>query len=88
MRRTQQSLQPPCGLLNSHKLRHKTEKPYKCQECPADFKTTWELDQHMMIHTDERPHGCQVPKCDGKFRTAKELAAHAAACKIREELTK
>jgi hypothetical protein len=62
------------GRLNSHK----TERLQKCRERPKDFESPWELDQHMMVHTDERSHDCQVPKCDGKFKTAKGLAAHAA----------
>jgi KRAB domain-containing zinc finger protein len=62
------------GRLNSHK----TERLHKCRECPKDFKSPWELDQHIMVHTGERPHDCHVPECDGKFKTAKGLAAHAA----------
>jgi uncharacterized Zn-finger protein len=65
------------GRLNSHLQRHTTKKPYQCKECPKPFRTSWELDQHMMVHTDDRPHECQTPKCDSKFKTTKELAAHA-----------
>jgi hypothetical protein len=66
------------GRLDSHLQRHKPERPHRCNECPGKSKSPWELDQHMMVHTDERPHECRVPKCDAKFKTPKELAAHAA----------
>jgi uncharacterized Zn-finger protein len=69
------------GRLNSHMQRHAAERAHECQECSGSFLTPWELDQHMMVHTDDRPHQCEVPKCDGAFKTVKELVAHAASHK-------
>jgi uncharacterized Zn-finger protein len=49
-------------------------KPYKCNECPAEFTLKGHLNTHMRIHTGVKPYKCS--ECPAEFTRIHHLSSH------------
>ena len=62
-------------ILN-HKLQHKKEKRFKCDQCPFATKTGYHLKCHKrVVHTNTKPFVCEV--CGKSFKDKSTLKDHA-----------
>ncbi|EDS42835.1 conserved hypothetical protein [Culex quinquefasciatus] len=66
-------LQTPEGLKR-HKLRHKSEYDFHCEECGRGFCDKGSLDRHLHLHTNDFPHKCD--ECPLGFVRPQLLAKH------------
>ena len=74
--------EPNCGLtfkcLNALKthvsMKHKGERPFKCNICLLTFPYSTSLRAHKRTHSDERPYQCRY--CDRSFRQQGHLKTH------------
>ena len=53
---------------------HTGEKPFKCEICRREFKTSCTLTRHMRTHTGEKPFKCEM--CRKEFSDSSNLARH------------
>ncbi|XP_031621088.1 zinc finger protein 184-like isoform X2 [Contarinia nasturtii] len=61
--------------LNSHKLVHTSERPFKCKHCHVAYKYSGDLHKHLRTHTtDGKIHQCT--KCADRFYYYEELSDH------------
>lgn len=86
--RFQELLCPECGniyhnstALSAHRRTHDTEKPFRCNNCPARFKFVCLLKDHAQIHSDKKEFICDVQLINGgvcgkAFAAEKGLRTH------------
>ncbi|XP_077284634.1 uncharacterized protein LOC143910163 isoform X2 [Arctopsyche grandis] len=65
--------------METHKLTHTGERPFKCPDCPRAYVTKAILNKHYRNHTGERPYSCDL--CGATFKTAHSRNYH----KIKHE---
>ncbi|XP_064459949.1 zinc finger protein 883-like isoform X3 [Ornithodoros turicata] len=53
---------------------HTSERPYKCDVCPAVFSVNGNRSRHTRTHTGEKPHKCDV--CCAEFSERSKLQRH------------
>lgn len=68
------SYQNPKGL-KIHRILHESMKPFKCDECPANFHVKANLLSHQRVHTGEK-FNCTFPECGKAFSSASYLKQH------------
>ena len=67
-------LQNNCGFkcrlriqLKKHRLSHKYDKRFKCNECQKEFRFLSDLKSHQLIHSNKRLFVCDRSECQKKF---------------------
>ncbi|CAG2175967.1 unnamed protein product, partial [Oppiella nova] len=65
------------GNLAEHlRIRHSTQKPFKCNLCEFRCKTKSCLDSHRSSHSKERLIKCDYEGCDIRVKNATRLSEH------------
>ncbi|XP_072884967.1 uncharacterized protein [Hemitrygon akajei] len=63
--------------LQTHRLVHSDERPFRCPDCGKGFKCSANLKGHCQAHTDERPFACA--DCGKTFKSSGDLTTHQRA---------
>ncbi|KAL8604089.1 hypothetical protein ACOMHN_047301 [Nucella lapillus] len=61
-------------VLLIHRRRHLDERPYKCPQCSAKFRTRNNLIAHFKCHADHKNHECGV--CGRRFKMKNTMQQH------------
>ena len=68
-------LQNNCGFkcrlriqLKKHRLSHKYDKRFKCNECQKEFRFVSDLKVHQLVHSNERQLICDWSECRKSFK--------------------
>ncbi|XP_022082178.1 LOW QUALITY PROTEIN: zinc finger protein 236-like [Acanthaster planci] len=59
--------------LKRHERNHASDKPHRCDKCPASFNLEYNLMLHKATHTMDRP---ECPDCHKTFSRVASLKAH------------
>ncbi len=63
--------------LALHERLHSQVKPYKCQQCPAEYKLKSDLSQHVSVkHGTGEQVSCLYPDCDYSTTSKRNLYKH------------
>ena len=60
--------------VESQKVVHDHEWPFKCTVCDCSFKRKCHLASHLQIHSCERPYKCNF--CDRSYEWKSQLTSH------------
>lgn len=67
--------------MKFHATLEKTEKAFKCEQCPKVFKNRYQLTLHNRSHSGEKPYECHI--CCRAFSMSSNLQKHiVSVCKI------
>lgn len=67
------------SVFYQHRLIHRGERRYGCEECGKRFYRADALKNHQLIHTGQKPYKCWVEGCDKSFRQRGDRDKHVKA---------
>jgi KRAB domain-containing zinc finger protein len=62
------------GVLKTHSLIHKGERPFTCEVCKKRFLLAWHLRRHALTHSGVKPYACDL--CGKEFNQSSNLKRH------------
>ena len=71
--------------LKKHRLSHKYDKRFKCNECQKEFHRFNHLKSHQLIHSNERQFVCVWSECGKRFKRKSALNRHKRVVHLKEK---